>query len=645
MIELNFELPAFLLSVFCLVYCLTAKRRQYAPPKTLKGVLKSQNFIFLIMIIANIFCAASSIVGDYLAGSGIEGIHFLQYLIYTIYFFFHSTLSVLFALYIMNVTGTGIKWKRTSYFFFSIPYIVSEVLVLINGFNDWTFTIDDNLFYHRGPLMYLLYGLGVFYVVIGVIFFIKNKKAISHADSIAVIVFMFFGALGIIIQAIFSTLQVELFFEALACIVLMIVLENKGERLDVITGLLNRLSFNDVNKRLLQAKSIYKIVLIRLKDSERLIKILGEREVDSFLRHVSTFLLKTSETKDVYRARRTTFAIIFRDEQYNSADAYTKVILERFAKEWRIDNIVVVADVAVTLIRVPENISSFEELDNLISADYHKSRPGSFFVHVDKIAEIAKTSLYEKALKKALAEKKLYLNYQPIWSIKEKRTVSVEALLRVECEELEGVSPEKYIPIAEKTGVIKEIGLYVFEETCRFLSSPEIINSAIKFVELNLSVYQLMYSDLIDCFEEIRKKYGVTSNMINLEITESAAALEDEFIAEQLEKLYKLGYSLSLDDFGSGYSNLIRMMGSHYRNVKIDKSILWSISRDGRDLELLTNVISFVKQRGFDVIQEGVETKEELDLVIKCGSDYVQGFYFSKPISKDEFIAYLKNEK
>ena len=126
------------------------------------------------MIIANIFCAASSVVGDYLAGSGIEGIHFLQYLIYTIYFFFHSTLSILFALYIMNVTGTGIKWKRTSYFFFSIPYIVSEVLVLINGFNDWTFTIDDNLFYHRGPLMYLLYGLGVFYVIIGVIFFIKN---------------------------------------------------------------------------------------------------------------------------------------------------------------------------------------------------------------------------------------------------------------------------------------------------------------------------------------------------------------------------------------------------------------------------------------------------------------------------------------
>ena len=253
--------------------------------------------------------------------------------------------------------------------------------------------------------------------------------------------------------------------------------------------------------------------------------------------------------------------------------------------------------------------------------------------------------IYEKALKKAVSERNIILNFQPIYSIKEKKTVSAEALLRVECEELKGVSPEEYIPIAEKTGVIREIGLYVFEETCRFLSKPEIKSSSIRFVELNLSVYQLMYGDLIDCFESIRKKYDIPSSMINLEITESAAALEDEVISEQLEKLFNLGYSLSLDDFGTGYSNLIRMMGSHYRNVKIDKSILWSISRDGRDLDLLTNVVSFVKQRGFDVIQEGVETKEEFDLVVKCGCDYVQGFYFSRPISESKLIEYLKSEK
>lgn len=645
MIELNFEIPAFILSVFCLVYCLTAKRRQYVPPKSLRGILKSQNFVFLMMIISNIFCAASSAAGNYLAKSSLTNIHFLQYLIYTVYFFFHSTLSILFALYVMNVTGTGASWKKKAYFFFSIPYIASEVLVLINGFNYWTFTIDENLIYHRGPLMYLLYGLGVFYVVVGIIFFIKNKKAISRAESIAVIVFMFFGALGIATQAAVSTLQVELFFESLACLVLMIVLEEKGINMDVITGLLNRLSFNEVNKRLIQAKTRYIVVLIRLKDTETLTKKIGERETDSFLRHISNFFLKTAETKDVYRTRRATFSAVYRDNNYPRAEKFAYDVLERFTREWNIDSLSITADVAVTLIRIPDHVKTFEDLDYIISSDYHRGQPGSFFVPIEKVQEITRVALYEKALKKALKENQMTLYYQPIWSVKEKRTVSVEALLRIQCEELKGVSPEEYIPIAEKTGLIKEIGLYVFEEACRFLSSPEIIGSDIEFIELNLSVYQFMFNDLIDKYEEIRKRYHVDPHMINLEITESAAALEDGIISKRLKQFVDLGYALSLDDFGTGYSNLIRMMGSNYRNVKIDKSILWSISRDGRDLELLTNVISFVKQRGFSVIQEGVETKAELDLVIKCGTDYIQGFYFSKPIPKDEFIAYLKNEK
>ena len=644
MFEINFELPAFLLSIFCLVYCLSAKRRQYVPPKTLKRKLQSQHFVFLVMIIANIFCAVSSVAGDYISQYGSIDIRFLQYVIYVIYFFFHSTLSIAFALYIMDVTGVGLTWKKWEYALFSIPYIASEILILINGFNDWTFTIDENLVYHRGPLMYLLYGLGVFYLVVGFIFFIKYKKAISKIDSIAVIVFMIIAALGIITQAAVSSLQVELFFESLACLVLMILLEEKGGHMDIVTGLLNRLSFNDVNQRLINGKTKYNVVLIRLKDSEKLIKRFGDRETDSFLRHVSAFLLKESEVKDVYRTRRASFGVIFREGKYEDADRFANKVVERFKNEWVIDSLHVNADVAVALIKIPEHIKSFEELNNLISSDYHKARPDSFLVPLEVVQEVIRTSLYEKALKKAINDKKLLLHYQPIWSVKDKKIVSAEALLRVDAKELKFVSPQEYIPIAEKTGLIKEIGLFVFEEVCRFLNDERIKNSNIKYVELNLSVYQFMYGDLIKTFEEIRQKYDVDPSRINLEITETTAALEDDVISKQLEEFVKLGYSLSLDDFGTGYSNLIRMMGSNFNNIKIDKSILWSISRNGSDPTILTNVLDFVKRQGFDTIQEGVETKEELDLVIKCGADYIQGFYFSKAIPQEDFINYLKKE-
>lgn len=645
MIEINFDLPALLLSLFCLLYCLIAKHRQYMPPKTIRAKFKSQHFIFLIMLISNVFCAGTSVATYYLPNVSFPTIEFWQYFMYAVYFFFHSTLSIAFASYIMNVTGTGTNWKKWHFVLFSIPYVISEVLVLTNVFNSWTFTIDEQLIYHRGPLMYLLYGLGVFYVLAGFIAFLVNKKAISRADSVAVSLFLIIGTLGIVTQAIFSNLLIELFFESIACLVLMVILEEKSGYMDFTTGLYNRHYFAYTNKFLISSKQKYAIVILRIKEYERTIRRFGEREADAFLRHVSYFLLKHSEVNDIYRCRRDSFAVIFKDQaKIDKAEDFANKVLKRFEQIWQLDSLKINADVLVTVVRIPDNIQAFEQLDNIVATDYQKNKTGSYFIPIEDIMEMTEIGVYEEALKEALIDHKLRLYFQPIWSVKEKQTISAEALLRVHHEKLQNVSPEKYIPVAEKSGLIKDIGLFVFEETCRFLSNPLIKQSKVKYVELNLSVYQFLDPNLIDVFESIRKRYEVSAEKINLEITESTAALEDTAVSKQLEKFVSLGYSLSLDDFGTGYSNVVRMMTSRYENIKIDKSILWNISKKGKDESLLRNVTDFIKKQGFKSTQEGVETKDELDLAIECGIDYIQGFYFSKAIPTDQFIQYISEE-
>ena len=225
MYEVNFEIPAFLLSMLCFIYCLTAKHRQYIPPKTLKNKLLSQHYVFLLMLITNILSSVSSVVGVYISNATFNGVAFFQYLFHAFYFIFHSTLSITFTLYIINVTGTSIKWKKLYYVLFALPYIISEVLIFTNSFTNWCVYMDENLVYHRGPLMLFLYGVGALYIVLGFLFFFKNKKAISKVDSIAVGIFIIIATIGIIIQAVQSKYLVELFSEALACLVLMIVLE------------------------------------------------------------------------------------------------------------------------------------------------------------------------------------------------------------------------------------------------------------------------------------------------------------------------------------------------------------------------------------------------------------------------------------
>ncbi|MBO5528212.1 MAG: EAL domain-containing protein, partial [Bacilli bacterium] len=229
-------------------------------------------------------------------------------------------------------------------------------------------------------------------------------------------------------------------------------------------------------------------------------------------------------------------------------------------------------------------------------------------------------------------------------SIAEKHTVSAEALLRVTAEPFHSISPDIYIPIAEKTGLIREIGLFVFEEVCKFLADERTKDTDIRYVELNLSTYQFLDNNLVEEFEAIRQKYQVPTSKINLEITETGGFLSKDDALEILEKFKALGYTLSLDDFGTGYSNFVRVVRCKFENIKIDKSLLWDLHEERNGHQALKSLTSFIKVQGASIIQEGVETKEQLELSAACGADYIQGFYFSKAIPVDDFYHYLATE-
>lgn len=645
MYDVNFEIPACLLSLLCFLYSVTAKHRQYVPPKGFLNKLSSQHFMFLVMIVSNMLSAISSIVGVFLTTAEFPNVAFWQYLFHAFYFVFHTTLAVSFPLYIINVTGASLNWKKSMHVLFYIPYLISQGMVLTNNFTSWAFYMDENLIYHRGPMMIVLYVIGVFYVAMGFFFFIKNKKAISKADSWAVGIFIVLATIGILLQAVKSSYLVELFAESLAFLVIMMVLEEKSGHIDQTTGLLNRFAFADANRKLFGAKQKYEIAFIKLKELDKVVKRFSGREADMFLMKVASYLNTASGVIDVYCYRREEFAVIFNESKKGEAMPFIKTVLDRFGREWKVGSLVCKAEAIATLARVPEDITDIKELEALVSVSYQSPKSGSYFVPVQDIIALTRLSDIETALRKAIEENKLMLYYQPIWSVKERRTVSAEALIRVDSDELRSLSPEVYIPIAEKTGLIKDIGLFVFEEVCRFLKSERMKGRGIKYVELNLSVYQFINNDLVESFEEIRKRYNVPSSAINLEITETAAtSLDDYDVAETLKRFKDLGYTLSLDDFGTGYSNLMRMVGSHYQNIKIDKSILWDLAKDGRDAELLESLMIFIRSLGSDTVQEGVETKEQLDLAISCGCDYIQGYYFSKPVPEEEFFAYLDKE-
>ena len=640
----SFEISALILSVFCFAYSLIAKRRQYIPPKGIKNIFTNQHFLFLVMLAANALSSVSSVVGVYLTTIASPSVSYWMYFFHALYFIFHSTLSLAFGLYIMSVTGTNVDKNKVLGVLYFIPYLFAIALILTNRLHSWAFFMDEASIYHRGILMPVLYGIGGFYVVLGLVFFIKNMRAISKSDSIAVGIFVIIAALGIVLQAIRSDLLVELFFEAIACLVMMVVLEEKAGHVDALTGLWNRVAFTDNTLRMMVSKLPFRIVLVKVSGLDKFAKHFSGRVEDELIRQIGVYLQDRAEDADIYRYRHEEFAVIFKNNNDN-AQQFIANVFARFEQGWMMDSLPVTLDACLALVRVPEDIKTHEELEDLLTVNYQKTVEGSYIIPFEELAELAKERYYEEALRKALATNALKVCYQPIWSTKEKKTVSAEALLRIDTDELCHVSPERYIHVAEKTGLINDIGFIVFEDVCRFLSDPEIKRSTIRYVEVNLSVYQFVAPDLISRFEEIRKRYDVPASKINFEITETAGALEKDSVLRLLDQLRDLGYTLSLDDFGTGYSNFVRMIRCEFECIKIDKSILWELSHDEEGLSVLNNLMLFIKNQGSSIVQEGVETQQQLDLAIQCGCDFIQGFYFSRAIDKAGFVDYLAKER
>ena len=244
-------------------------------------------------------------------------------------------------------------------------------------------------------------------------------------------------------------------------------------------------------------------------------------------------------------------------------------------------------------------------------------------------------------LEKAFAENRFEVYYQPIYSIDSGKYNSAEALLRLNDDMYGYISPEIFIPAAEENGMIHKIGKFVLEEVCRFITGEKFKNLGLEYVEVNLSVIQCMSSELSEDVRAVMERYGVSNEQINLEITETAAAYAQTTIMDNINSLTDYGIAFSLDDFGTGYSNMKRIASMPFAIVKLDKTFA-DIDTDDKMMKVVKNTISMVKDMNMKIVVEGVETEESLREFSNLGVNYIQGYYFSRPLSQDKFISEVK---
>ncbi|SEP81453.1 EAL domain, c-di-GMP-specific phosphodiesterase class I (or its enzymatically inactive variant) [Lachnospiraceae bacterium NE2001] len=319
------------------------------------------------------------------------------------------------------------------------------------------------------------------------------------------------------------------------------------------------------------------------------------------------------------------------------------VIRQRFKSKWGENSIL-----NTKFLYIPDGhiVSSAEEFIKVYERNRYKFDKGEDMRTLDETAgqDIKEYRAMVLEIKDALRTDRVEVFYQPIYSVETGKFVSAEALARIRGNDGKLIMPGRFIPVAEESGLIGEIGERVFSKTCRCIKENNLKMKGIDYVEVNLSVSQCENPMLSSTYHEIMRLEEVRPKEINLEITESSTLNQRNILLENMKQLMNMGCGFSLDDFGTGESNLNYIVDMPVNIVKFDRSMVQDYFTNKRAEIVMRATVGMIKDLGLKIVAEGVETEEQVEGIKKLGIDYIQGYYYSKPLSKSDFIRFIETK-
>lgn len=425
-------------------------------------------------------------------------------------------------------------------------------------------------------------------------------------------------------------------------------------RYDILTGLVNRWVFEDhLDQCLMRAKYSQRVVAVAMLDIEDFSEIndtLGHRAGDDVLKALAGYLSRTVREGDtVARIGNDNFGVILLDlADRKDAVMVAEKIIGGLPASVTVGGEEVFIKVSTGIAIYPDDGTSTQELIKHTDLAMHAaeaSGAGSARYYSQEInLKAQERRAVENELRHALERKEFELAYQPIVNVEDRRITGVEALLRWNNRKLGHVFPDRFIPVAEETGLIVPIGEWVLKTAVA--QALEWEKRGIRDLKLgvNVSVRQIRHPDFCQRLERILGfDFGSRAIKLALEVTESELMNNMEIFVSTLKEVRKLGLMVYIDDFGTGYSSLSYLKELPIDTLKIDRSFIRDLATDSSSLSMAMGIIAIANSLGLEVVAEGVETEEQLAILNDLGCGSAQGFLFSKPAPAKTIESLLMN--
>ena len=419
---------------------------------------------------------------------------------------------------------------------------------------------------------------------------------------------------------------------------------------DQLTQLPNRYFLNRIFPKWSEEQKAYAILFIDLNNFKTANDLYGHSVGDQILIEVAA-RIKTAFPDSLHiRQGGDEFTILLTHQESEQAIDKCKQFLYALKYPIRINELVFSIGASIGIARYPQDGKNIEEL--LRKADITmydaKNQTSNISLFSKKLDEISKRrSLLEKELEHAIRLNELSMVYQPQVDAKNHQVIGVESLLRWNNATLGFVPPDEFIPIAETTGLIHSIGQFVLNTSIREMLSihkqlyRDTDKSQTLRLSVNISVQQLLNKEFYNSIFSLISQHDTNQIQLMFEVTENLFIEDIEMAKSVLTQLQQHNIGISLDDFGTGYSSLSVLSQLPINELKIDKSFVDDILIDHHDLMLIQNIISIGKSMEIQVLAEGVEDIEQIEMLKDSGCDLYQGYYFAKPMNKDDLLEYL----
>ncbi|MGN0154239.1 MAG: putative bifunctional diguanylate cyclase/phosphodiesterase [Lachnospiraceae bacterium] len=563
----------------------------------------------------------------------------LNYLLNTIFLMVQCAIPIMMCVYVYLKVQQVRESNPYILVIVALPALAAALGVLSSSLTHWFFYFDAAGYQH-GVLHSWLYINAALYAIGTSIYAVYVHKYIRWSQSVLAIVMIIVILLPTIVQFFVPNYMLSGIGTSLTIFIMYLTNENSIVYLDATTGALNRQAFS-YHIKLFKKKNFSEQIYVLALDNFKIInEVYGAAGGNELMRMLVEALQKEYSESSVYRLGGDKFAVVLKESAENELEKIRGVL----GRKWNLRDNDIQLSACICLVHSIHY--SEEHIEDAIEYSVEQAKrigKGQYVEITEKNAtEISRRAAIEQAIVSYIEKGTFEVHYQPIFDIKEGKVHSMEALARLQVPEYGYVSPEEFIRIAEKNGTILKIGLLVLEEVCQFYKEYNLEEYGIEFMEVNLSVVQCVQEHIHEDIEGIMKKYGIDFSKINLEITESAAAYSEERLIQNMKKMSQAGISFSLDDYGSGYSNINYLVDLPFSIVKIDKYLVWAAMKNETSRVILENVIAMFKKIHLKVVVEGIEDLQMVRMVTDMGADYLQGYYYSKPLTKEKIMEHLE---